>query len=638
MTDFNKFSFTRVGAVSPSIEIGNPILNANKILENIKKAKEIGVEILVFPELCITGYTCADLFGQRFLLDKAKEALSIILKATKDINMIIALGMPLAHDNQLFNCGVTIYKGEILGAVPKTYIPSYNEFYEKRWFSSAQTSVSRKIKICNQEVPFGTDILFKDNNSELCIAVEICEDLWMPNPPSSTYAVYGANIILNLSASNEFVGKYDYRKNLVISQSAKTMSAYIFTSAGQTESTTDLVFSGHLIIAENGALCAENIFEDDSITYYDIDVEKLQNDRRKYNSFVIDIKEDKHITVGFNLERESKEELYRNIDPHPFVPSHKKQRDERCSEIFTIQSVGLTQRLKRIGIKKVVLGISGGLDSTLALLVCTEAMKRLDVSNKNILGITMPGFGTTDRTYNNAVTLMKELGVDYREIPIKEACLQHFKDIGHDPNKHDVTYENVQARERTQVLMDIANKEGAIVIGTGDLSEFALGWTTFNGDHMSMYGVNTSIPKTLVRYLIEWRSQNTENINAKAILKDILDTPVSPELLPPDNEGRIQQKTENIIGPYELHDFFLYNMLRNGYSPEKVYILASIAFSQKYNKDEILIRINEFYKRFITQQFKRSSLPDGPKVGSVSLSPRGDLRLPSDADYRMWQL
>jgi NAD+ synthase (glutamine-hydrolysing) len=637
MMNIQTYGYFRVGTASPILKIANPSFNIEEIYKLCVSAEKEHIKVLVFPELSVTGYTCADLFHQTRLLHDAEKALAKLLLQTKQMDMVIAVGMPVKTDNQLFNCAVVLQRGNLLGAVPKTFIPNYSEFYEKRWFSSGSNKYSDTVKLCGQNVPLDSNLLFQEEDSELCIGVEICEDLWAPIPPSSYHTVYGANIILNLSASNELVGKKEYREALIRQQSARCITGYLYASAGQSESTTDVVFGGHCLIAENGSLLEDTRFSMAStLLFADLDLQKLLNDRRKNNSFMGSKEDKKYRKIYFQLDRYAVETLKRKIDPFPFVPGQKEERDIRCQEIFEIQSSGLAQRLLKSGTKKTVVGISGGLDSTLALLVCLETFRKLNLPPANIIGITMPGFGTTDRTYANALSLLKELGVTGREIPIAQATLQHFHDIGQDPDSHDVVYENAQARERTQILMDTANKEKALVVGTGDLSELALGWCTYNGDHMSMYAVNTSIPKTLVRYLVLWYSDITENPRIAAALKDILATPVSPELLPPDAQGAIEQKTEDIIGPYLLHDFFLYNMIRNGYSPAKIFFLAKIAFQNQYEEGTIRRWLQVFYKRFFTQQFKRSCLPDGPKVGSICLSPRGDWRMPSDADYTQW--
>ncbi len=638
MLKLKEYGFVRAGAACPRLKIGHPAYNTVKMQELLEEKKALGLQVVVFPELAVTGYTCADLFHQTGLLLEAEKELGIMIESTSRLDMVIAVGMPVRADNQLFNCAVVFNRGRILGVVPKTFIPNYSEFYEYRWFASSVRRISKTIVLCGQEVPFSENLLFRDTASELCIGVDICEDLWAPIPPSSYHALYGANLILNLSASNDIVQKAEYRQSVVSQQSARCVAGYVYTSAGESESTTDVVFGGHGMIAENGAVLAEQRFQENECIIQDIDLGRLMNDRRKMNSFMGKADKIDYQIVDFTLQQDAVPKLLRKAPAHPFVPKSKEARDIRCREIFKIQSTGLKQRLLKSGVSKMVVGISGGLDSTLALLVCVDVCEQLGISMKNIITVTMPGFGTSDRTYTNATVLMKELGTDAREISIKAACLQHFQDIGHDENQHDVTYENSQARERTQILMDIANKEGGLVIGTGDLSELALGWSTYNGDHMSMYAVNCSIPKTLVKYLVEWyadKSRAHRPTIARA-LYDVCDTPVSPELLPLSQEGKIQQKTEDIIGKYELHDFFLYNMVRCGYPPAKILLLAEDAFEGKYDSQTILKWMEIFFRRFFTQQFKRSCLPDGPKVGSIALSPRGDWRMPSDASYEAW--
>lgn len=634
----NNFEYVRIAVAVPVIKVADPMFNAKEIAMMAKTAfKSKNAKIILFPELSVTGYTCGDLFNQKTLVKGAENALKMILEETKNLNMLICVGMPVKADNQLFNCAVLIKSGKILGVVPKTFVPNYNEFYEKRWFASSTSRISSFVNLCGQEVLFNENLLFKDSLSTLCIGIDVCEDLWVNIPPSSHHTMHGANLILNLSASNETIGKPDYRREIVKIQSAKCITAYAFSSAGQTESTTDVVFSGHAMIAENGSIINENRFSmDSSISYGDIDLEKLMNDRVKFNTYMGKQEKLDYQYVDIEIGCSENEDLEREIDPKPFVPSNLEERNKRCREILNIQATGLYQRMNKIKAKKAVVGISGGLDSTLALLVTVEAMKKLKYPLSNIVAITMPGFGTTSRTYNNALTLMRELGVTTKEISIKDACMQHFKDIGHDINVHDITYENSQARERTQILMDIANMENGIVVGTGDLSELALGWATYNGDHMSMYGVNASIPKTLVRYLVKWYAEDQTTGEIQKALLDVCDTPVSPELLPPDKEGNIAQFTEKAVGSYDLNDFFLYNMLRNGFEPNKIYFLAKKAFIGEYPDEVILETLKKFYKRFFTQQFKRSCLPDGVKVGSVSLSPRGDWRMPSDASYELW--
>ena len=633
-----ELGYVRVGALIPELKVGNTVYNSKTIIENIKKMEKEGVNIVVTPELSITGYTCADLFFQDVLLNDALKGLKKIIEETKDSKIISIIGIPLKCDNQLFNVAVVINKGKILGIVPKTYIPNYNEFYEKRWFKTSHTLISKTIKLFGHEVPIGVDLLFRDSsNNDMTFGIEICEDLWSPKTPSTDAALAGATMIFNLSASNEIIGKKEYRKSLISNQSAKSVCAYIYASSGVNESSTDLVFGGYAGIYENGSLLKENErfnFES-SYIYEDVDIQRISNNRIKDISYM-GVKTDiDYRIIDIDIEENDKE-LTRNYDIYPFVPKDNNKREERCKEIITIQACGLAKRLKHTNIKKCVIGVSGGLDSTLAFLVIIDAYKRLGISNDNLIAITMPGFGTTGRTYQNAINLMKSYNVTWKEISIKEASLQHFKDIGISESDRSVTYENTQARERTQILMDIANKEGALVIGTGDLSELALGWCTYNGDHMSMYAVNTSIPKTLVRYLVNYYADVETNEAAKKTIKDILDTPVSPELLPPDSNGNIKQQTESVIGPYVLHDFFLYHFLRYGASPKKIKFIALKTFKDMYGEETINKWLKVFIKRFFSQQFKRSCLPDGPKVGTISVSPRGDLRMPSDADNTIW--
>ncbi|MCR4435488.1 MAG: NAD(+) synthase [Clostridiales bacterium] len=633
------FGFVRVGAAAPMLKVADCEYNAEKIVQTILEAQSRDIQFVVFPELSITAYTCGDLFHQQALLNSAVGALDHILHETGKADLVAMVGMPLYLDNQLFNCAVVIQSGRILGVVPKTYIPGYSEFYEERWFASGVKSISDEIVLCGQRVPFGTDLLFEDvEDRRMCFGVEICEDLWVPVPPSAYQSLSGAVLLFNLSASNEVIGKYEYRIELVRQQSGKCVAGYIYTSAGVGESTTDVVFGGHMAVAENGALLAESErFQDhDQLICADIDLERLANDRAKNTCFMEFPSPKRFRKIGFCSRKVTPGTFKRFVDPHPFVPSDPNARDKRCGEIFAIQTAGLGKRLKHTGLRHAVIGVSGGLDSTLALLVTVKAFDGLGLPRSGINAVTMPGFGTTGATYENAVQLTKSVGATLREIDIKNACLQHFEDIGHDRDMHDVTYENVQARERTQVLMDIANKVGGLVIGTGDLSELALGWCTYNGDHMSMYAVNCSIPKTLVRFLIQWIADNMVDKTSKRVLHRILDTPISPELLPPDECGQINQKTEDIIGPYELHDFFLYHAVRYGASPKKVLFLADQAFKHKYDHTVIKGWLKVFYKRFFSQQFKRSCLPDGPKVGTISLSPRGDWRMPSDAQAHIW--
>lgn len=631
-----KYGFIKVAAAIPEVRVADCAFNTSKIKELIFKADAEGVEVVCFPELSITSYSCGDLFFQKQLLDNAENALEKLIEDTAELNIFSIVGMPVKIDNQLYNAGVIIKSGKILGVSLKINLPNNNEFYEKRWFKSGNDDPAFKsngfyLELAGQTTFIHNNYIF--NTDDFSFAVEICEDLWMPNPHSSELAIAGADIIFNLSASNELVGKYAYRKQLIEQQSARCHSGYVYASAGFGESTTDLVFSGNAFIAENGKMLAEGerfSFEP-QLVISEIDVEKLRAERlrnsnfydngAKKNSLRVHVSTDDEIKPFFNLTRK--------INPHPFIPSPEK-RDENCNEAFSIQVAGLAKRWQHTRIDKLVIGVSGGLDSTLALLVCVKTADKLGYDRKRILGITMPGFGTTGRTYYNALELMKSLGISTMEINIKEACLQHFKDIGHDPEIHDVTYENVQARERTQILMNLANKHNGLVVGTGDLSEMALGWSTYNGDHMSMYSVNSGVPKTLVRYLVDWASEQLDEKSA-AILQDVLHTPVSPELLPGDEKGEIRQKTEDIVGPYELHDFFLFYFVRFGFTPEKIQFLAKQAFGEKYSDEIIEKWLKLFLKRFYQQQFKRSCTPDGPKVGSVNLSPRGDWRMPSDA-------
>ena len=627
-----KYGYVRAAAAVPRVKVADPAANAREIAALIKKGAAEGVKVMVFPELSVTGYTCADLFHQRGLLDAAQGALRSILSDTADLDMLAAVGLPVEADNQLFNCAAVLHKGSVLAVVPKIFIPNYNEFYEKRWFASGAARRSDTVRLCGTEVPFGNNILFRNLNSPLTMGLDICEDLWTPIPPSSRHALMGANLILNPSASNETVTKSDYRRELVRQQSARCYAGYVYCSTGPGESTTDVVFSGHAMIASNDSIAREMMYPVDS-TYIsaDIDLEKLMNDRRKFNSFMGQPVPDAYTVIEFDMQDGGDVRPSFKVDPHPFIPRDSREKFERCREIFKLQSVGLLERMRKTGIQKAVIGLSGGLDSTLALLVTVEAVAGLGLPATSIVGVTMPGLGTTDRTYQNALTLMTELGVTKREIPIRDACLQHYKDIGHETDVYDVTFENVQARERTQILFDIANQVSGLVVGTGDLSELALGWCTYNGDHMSNYGVNAGVPKSLVKHLISWYAETSENQEVAATLRDILDTPISPELLPADSDGKIAQKTEDVVGPYELHDFFLFHFLRNGFAPAKILKLASLAFEGVYEPAVIKKWLGTFYKRFYSQQFKRSCLPDGVKVGSVCLSPRGDWRMPSDA-------
>lgn len=632
-------NYLKVGAACPLTKVADVQFNLKNIKLCIDEALKKSCKLLVFPELSITSYTCGDLFIQNQLITKSMDTIKDLCSYSIDKDILISVGAPLNFNCCLYNCAYIIFKGKILGIVPKSYIPNYTEFYEKRWFSEGLTIKNQVINLDFQcSIPFGTDLIFSDGVNK--IGFEICEDLWVTIPPSSYLSLMGANIICNLSASNELVSKCSYRKALVESQSARSMCAYIYSSSGVFESTTDLLFSGHLLIAENGSILSENkrFQRHNEVLTYIVDIDRLNCERLKNVSFR-DSSKILNLTcreIPFAFESLDYGIFDRYIPKHPFVPSKEKDIEERCKEIFNIQSSALAKRIEHTGLTKAVIGISGGLDSTLALLVVVKTFDMLGLPRENIVTITMPGFGTTDRTYNNALTLCRELHTDLREINIVDACLQHFKDINHPVEKHDVTYENVQARERTQILMDIANKEAGLLIGTGDLSELALGWCTYNGDHMSMYSVNCSIPKTLVRFLVKYVAINEAEEIISRTLIDILETPVSPELLPKDKNGDITQKTEDIVGPYELHDFFLYYFMRQGATPEKILFLAKNAFKDCYDEDTIKLWLEKFIKRFFTQQFKRSALPDGPKVGTVSLSPRGDLRMPSDASFNSW--
>ncbi len=637
-----KFGFMRVGASVPKIEISNVDFNVEEIKKVMDEAFKRGVEITLFPELSLTGYTCADLFLNEHLLKKASDGLIELKKYSKRVKGVFIVGVPIKADNQLFNCAAVLESGHILGIVPKTYIPNYGEFYEKRWFSEDSRRLSEVINIDGEEVPFKTNMIFQEKGDERrTFGIEICEDLWCIYPPSNDLTIRGAKMIFNLSASNEIIGKEEYRKSLIKSQSEKTISAYIYASAGINESTTDLVFSGASFIYENGrALKESERFDFESnLIFDDVDLARLEAMRYKDISYmgVIKDKEKEYTKVyfeGFNPDNE----LVREYSPSPFVPKTVEHRNERCEEILNIQAYALAKRMKSTGIKRSVIGISGGLDSTLAFLVVVKAYDIMGLDHKDIYGITMPGFGTTSRTYNNSCEFVKLYGATLKEINIRDACLQHFKDIEHDPANLDVTYENVQARERTQILMDYANKIGGLVIGTGDLSELCLGWCTYNGDHMSMYAVNVSIPKTLVKYLVSYYAETESSDKRRKIINDILETPVSPELLPPSDKDEILQQTESIVGPYILHDFFIYHFLRYGASPEKIKYLAVHAFKGSFSEEEISKWLAFFIKRFFSQQFKRSCIPDGPKVGTISISPRGDLRMPSDASSKMWRM
>lgn len=630
--------FIKVSAVSPRVTVGGVRKNLENALAEIEIAAKNKVKILAFPELYLSGYTCGDLFLQKSLTDACMDALKTLCEKTKDLDMVICIGLPVRAENRLYNCAAVLCQGKVLGFIPKTYIPNYGEYYEKRWFASGKDSY-HYLLFNGENVPCWQKSVFYLTD-ETVLGVEICEDLWVPNPPSTQLALSGANIIVNLSASNEAVTKNEYRKSIIAAQSAKCFCAYIYASAGVGESTTDLVFSGACTIAENGTILAEGerFSFNGSRAVADIDMDRLNAERIRNGSFSDNCpaKNDSLLVIDTDIAIETAfADITRTFDPHPFVPSNTAEKNERCREILAIQSHGLAKRLSHTGLKKAVIGISGGLDSTLALLVTVRAMQILNLPTENILCVTMPGFGTTDRTYHNAVALIHEFKAAFLEIPIKNAALQHMQDIGHDPDSHDITYENTQARERTQILMDLANKHGGILVGTGDLSELALGWCTYNADHMSMYGVNAGVPKTLVRHLVENEAEHLPK-NIAEILYDVLDTPVSPELLPPDQNGKILQKTEEELGPYEVHDFYLYHFLRFGTRPEKLLFMAERAFKGVYTKDQLTRWLRLFIRRFFSNQFKRSCLPDGPKVGSVSLSPRGDWRMPSDACAEEW--
>ena len=629
-----KHGFVKVAAVTPKIKVADPIYNRQQICACMENAVEKGAKIIVFPELCITGYSCGDLFLQELLLSDAKEQLRVIAGESAGNDALVFVGLPIVKEHKLYNVAAAIQDGEVLAFVPKRFIPAYAEFYETRYFTPGNC-IPESYRFDDDEIPFGTNILFQADCMEgLVTACEICEDVWTPNSPGISHAMAGASVLVNLSASNETVGKDTYREMLVKSASAKLIAGYVYSSAGDGESTQDLVFGGHNMIAENGTILAESKRFNAETIYADIDIHRLAHERRRMTSYMPGDKENYRV-ITFHMDEEDTK-LERTFSTTPFVPTVKEARDKRCDEILSIQSFGLKKRYEHTGLQSAVIGISGGLDSTLALLVTVRAFDMLGLDRKNIVSVTMPCFGTTDRTYENACKLVKELGTDLREIDIKEAVTVHFRDIGQDMDNKDVTYENGQARERTQILMDIANQTNGLVIGTGDMSELALGWATYNGDHMSMYGVNSGVPKTLVRYLVQYYADTCGNEALVKILCDILDTPVSPELLPPV-DGAIAQKTEDIVGPYELHDFFLYYMLRCGFEPAKIYRIAGISFAGQYADKEILKWMKTFYRRFFTQQFKRSCLPDGPKVGSVALSPRGDLRMPSDACGELWQ-
>ncbi len=628
-----KHGFVKVAAVTPDVKVADPVYNAAQICKEIEVAYEKGAKIIVFPELCLSGYTCGDLFLQEQLLSACREQLLKIADFTEDKDALIFVGLPIEREGKLYNVAAVVNDGEVLAFIPKAYIPAYGEFYETRHFQPGNKEAV-PYYFDGEPVPFGTNILLEAEEMEgLLVGCEICEDLWVPVSPGVSHALAGATVLVNLSASDETVGKDVYREMLVKSASARLLSAYVYAGAGEGESTQDLVFGGHNIIAENGVVLAEAKRFENRTIYADIDISRLRMERRRTNTFMPENTEN-YLMIPFSLI-EQETILDRSFSCMPFVPEDKQEKEKRCDEILSIQSYGLKKRYSHTGCQKAVIGVSGGLDSTLAILVTARAFDMLALPRKNIVAVTMPCFGTTDRTYDNACKLAKVLGATLEEVDIKESVTAHLRDIGHDINRHDVTYENAQARERTQVLMDIANRENGMVIGTGDLSELALGWATYNGDHMAMYGVNAGVPKTLVRHLVQYYADACEAKELSEVLADVLDTPVSPELLPPV-DGVISQKTEDLVGPYELHDFFLYYMLRWGFAPDKIYRLAKKSFAGQYEDDVILKWLKTFYHRFFSQQFKRSCLPDGPKVGSVGVSPRGDLRMPSDACARIW--
>ena len=628
-----KNGFVKVAAATPDIRVADVEFNTQNIINAMEEAQKNGAKILVFPELCVTGYTCSDLFDHSVLLKASRKALLEIAENTNDKDMLVFVGAPLEVNGKLYNVAAAMNQGEIIGFTTKTFLPNYGEFYEMRQFTPGPQTV-REITFEGKKIPFGPQILFQaEGMEELVVAAEICEDVWSPVPPSIQVALEGATVIVNCSASDETIGKDTYRRALISGQSARLISGYIYANAGEGESTTDLVFGGHNIIAENGTILKESSRYVNEIIYSELDLQRITGERRKNTTFQ-PLDEETLVRVPFTVE-ETKTFLTRTFPKKPFVPSDEQTRAQRCEEILTIQAMGLKKRLAHTNARTAVVGISGGLDSTLALLVTARAFDMLGRDKKDIIAVTMPCFGTTDRTYQNACEMSKKVGATLIEVPIADAVNVHFRDIGHDPEDHSVTYENCQARERTQVLMDIANKTWGMVIGTGDLSELALGWATYNGDHMSMYGVNASVPKTLVRHLVKYAADDTKDEALKNVLYDVLDTPVSPELLPP-KDGDIAQKTEDLVGPYELHDFFLYFMLRFGYEPSKIFRIACMTFDGEYDKETIFKWLETFCRRFFSQQFKRSCLPDGPKVGTVALSPRGDWRMPSDACVAVW--
>lgn len=641
--DMDNNGYIRVAAVAPRVNVADVEANVEHIIEALADMAAKGVRVAVLPEMGVTAYTCADLFHSETLLASAEAGVAAIADATAAMDLMAVVGAPVRVEGTLYNCALAIARGEILAIVPKTYVPNYNEFYERRWWASAPDAAlaPRTVRFAGREAAFGTDILV--DVAGVKVGFEVCEDLWAPIPPSTYAALAGAEVVVNLSASDDLIGKYSYLLDLIRQQSARALCAYVYAGAGYGESSTDLTFDGKAIVAENGTLLArsERWTPGGSVAVADIDIAALRRDRLHITTFAAcrereRVGQYRVVAAPYLVGGAADGHIMRHIDPRPFVPADDARIDERCEEIINIQSAGLARRLDFTHTKTLVVGISGGLDSTLALLVAVRTFDRLGLDRKGIIGVTMPGFGTTGRTYNNALTLMRELGVTIREISIVPAVEQHFRDVGHDASVHDVTYENSQARERTQLLMDIANHAGGMVLGTGDLSELALGWATYNGDHMSMYGVNAGVPKTLVKYLVRWFAMRTEALGERDALLDIIDTPISPELIPADEHGNIKQKTEDLVGPYELHDFVLYYVLRYGFTPERIYAMALQAFDGVYDDATIKHWMRTFYRRFFAQQFKRSCLPDGPKVGSVCLSPRGDWRMPSDATAALW--
>ena len=628
-----------MAAAIPQVKVADCIFNTQQIESMIAQAEGKGVEVIVFPELCITGYTCQDLFRQRALLEQTETAVMMLLDFTRKLDVITIVGLPVIVGDLLLNCAAVIQKGDLLALIPKTYLPNYSEFYEKRWFASSQDLHPTEIRFAGTRITVTREPQLIRTCDGAILGIEICEDVWAPAPPSNRLALAGADLIFNLSASDELIGKHAYLKSVLAQQSARTITGYIYSSSGFGESTQDVVYGGNALIYENGKLIAsaERFSMKPQLIISQIDIERLRTERRTNSTYVNAQRGNVASILDAHSITPRDFVMLREIDPHPFIPKSKDMKNS-CDEVLNIQVSGLAKRMLHTNSKNVVIGISGGLDSTLALLVCVKTFDKLGLSRKGIIGVTMPGFGTTDRTYHNAIALMESLGVTIKEINIAKSVMQHFEDIGHDPKVHDVTYENAQARERTQILMDLTNKIGGFVVGTGDLSELALGWATYNGDHMSMYGVNASFPKTLIQYLVRYVAEEMEGDDKKGaeVLLDVLDTPISPELTPADEKGNIKQKTEDLVGPYELHDFFLYYFLRFGFSPRKIFLLAQHAFEGKYDDETIKKWLTTFIRRFFSQQFKRSCLPDGPKVGSVSLSPRGDWRMPSDAMSTLW--